>query len=278
MHNITFVIFTYNEEKRIERVIKNFKDYGKILLADNKSTDKTREIALSYGCEILTREKHYVFVENQEMANLIYDKITTNWIYWGFADEMLEKKTLTKILSVIEADKHDIINIDRKNYFYGDFCYNLYHARTNKIFKKNAIDFTNNAIHGMGTATVPADKIYQLPDAYFVHHFISNTATSYLSVINNYTEAELTNEHKSHISIWYLFKICIKGIIINYLSGRGYKAKFSGVALTELSMFYEIIKNMKHYEKQRQLSNIEIEKKNNYYRDNILYDQYLHKT
>ena len=37
MNNITFVIFTYNEEKRIERVIKNLKDYGTVLIADNKS-------------------------------------------------------------------------------------------------------------------------------------------------------------------------------------------------------------------------------------------------
>ncbi|OAQ38796.1 hypothetical protein A5893_12160 [Pedobacter psychrophilus] len=54
---ITFVIFTYNEEDRIERVIKNLKNYGKVLLADNNSTDKTHEIAHKYDCEIFLRKK-----------------------------------------------------------------------------------------------------------------------------------------------------------------------------------------------------------------------------
>ena len=269
-NNITFVIFTYNEESRIERVIRNFRGYGKILIADNKSTDRTVEIARSYGCEILVREKHYVFVENQEMVDLIYDKVDTDWIYWGFADEMLEKETLIKIQDVMNEDKHAIINIDRKNYFYGKFCYDLYHARTNKIFKKSAIDFSSNIIHGMGTPTVANDKIYNLPDKFFVHHFISNTAQSYINVINNYTESELDSDKQAKSSVLYLILCVIKVIMKNFYFKKGFKAGFSGLALTELMLFYSLIKNMKHYEKNNRLSRQNIEAQNDSYRDDIL--------
>ena len=44
-NNITFVIFTYNEEKRIEYPIRNFINYGNVIIIDNFSTDKTKEIA-----------------------------------------------------------------------------------------------------------------------------------------------------------------------------------------------------------------------------------------
>jgi glycosyltransferase involved in cell wall biosynthesis len=267
---ITFVIFTYNEESRIERVIKNFKNYGNILIADNKSTDRTLEIARAYGCDVLVREKHYVFVENQEMVDMIYGKIDSEWIYWGFADEMLEKDTLNEIQRIITAGEHDIIDIDRKNYFYGQFCYDLYHARSHKIFKKGAIDFTDNVIHGMGKPVVSKDRIHVLPDKYFVHHFISNTVQSYLNVINTYTESELETFQKSSASFWYFIFNVLKAVIKNFYFNRGFKAGFSGLALTELMLFYALVKNIKHYEQNNKLTRKSIEDQNDYYRDKVL--------
>jgi glycosyltransferase involved in cell wall biosynthesis len=270
MNDITFVIFTYNEEKRIERVIQNLKDYGKILLNDDHSTDRTHEIALSYGCDILLRVKNYGFVENQEMVNSVYDNVTTEWLYWGFADEMLEKETLLQIQSIIQSNEHDIINIDRKNYFYGEFCHNLYHARTNKIFKKHAIDFRDNVIHGMGKPTVSKDRIYIMPDKYFVHHFISNTAQSYINVMNIYIETELLSDYVPKESVLYFLYEILKAVIKNFYIGKGFKARFSGLALTELMIFYFTIKNIKHFEKNNRLNKQAIEDKNDNYRDTIL--------
>lgn len=270
MQSITFVIFTFNEEERIERVIKNLKDYGKILLADDSSTDRTHEIAKAYGCDIYIREKAYDFSENQELVDLIYQQVTTDWVYWGFADEMLDKETLVQISAVVESNKYDIINIDRKNYFYGEFCYDLFHSRTNKIFKKGAIDFTGNVIHEMGKPTVDGNRIYTLPDRYFVHHFISNTASSYLNVINTYTNSELESKFLVRTSVFYFIFLSIKIVLRSFFFNKGHQARFSGLALTELMLFYALIKNMKHYEKNNNLNRTEIESRNNNYRDNIL--------
>lgn len=269
-NNITFIIFTYNEEKRIERVIRNFRHYGTVLLADNKSTDRTAEIARSYGCEVFIREQNYEFVENQHLADLLYKEVKTDWIYWGFADEMLEKGTLEEIHKIIAADKHDIISIDRKNYYYGKFCYNLYHARTWKIFKKHAIDFSDNVIHGTGKPTVKEDRIYKLPDKYFVHHFISNTAVSYLRVINTYTDTELKFKYTAKTSVFYLVYLVVKGLVKNYFIDKGYKAGYAGLALAELFLFYALVKIMKHYEQSNNLTTPGIEATNDVHRDKIL--------
>ena len=45
MSNITFALFTYNEEKRISFAIKNLIKYGEVVIMDGGSTDKTKEIA-----------------------------------------------------------------------------------------------------------------------------------------------------------------------------------------------------------------------------------------
>jgi len=270
MNKITFVIFTYNEEKRIERVIKNLKNYGTVLIADNQSTDKTQEIAKKYGCDILIRTEEFEFVESQEMMNSLDEVVKTDWIYWGFADEMLDKKTLEEISRIIAINQYDIISIDRKNYYHGRFCYDAFASRTNKIFKKHAIDFSNNVIHGFGKPTVQPEKIYNLPDDMFVHHFISNTAQSYLNTINRYTETELKFTHKDRGSVFNFILFPLKLFLSNFIFKKGYKAGFAGWNLVLFMIMYSIIKDIKFSEQRNNLSVKEIELQNDIFRDTIL--------
>jgi len=267
---ITFVVFTYNEEKRIERVIRNFQNYGKILIADNNSTDGTLEIARRYNCNIFLRKEEYVYVENQKLVDQLYDVIDTEWIYWAFSDEMLERETLEEITKIVKSDIYDIISMDRKNYFYGNFCHDLYHARTFKMFKKHAIDFTDNPIHSMGKPTVSKDRIYDLPEKYFIHHFISNTASSYLNVINRYTESELENATAFDTSFLKFIYTACKIVIKDLLNSKRYKTGFSNIALSQLMLTYVFVKNMKLYEKYNDLNTENIETSNNKERDKIL--------
>lgn len=263
-NQITFVIFTYNEEKRIENVIRNLKDFGSILLADDGSTDSTIEIANKYGCSIYRRENFgYGYVENQSLVNRIYELVETDWIYWGFADEMLDRETLKAIKEIVSNGKYKIINIDRKNYFMGRFCYDMFHSRTNKCFTKGSIDFSENKIHGFGKELVSEEQIYILPSKYFVHHFISNNTSSYINVINRYTEEDTgyvchTKWTLLGFSIYYFLRLFCK----NYLVGRGFKAGIEGSILFMLMYFYQIIKLIKNIEAERNITQENIRYKN----------------
>ena len=53
---ITFVIFTYNEEKRIEYPIKCFQDFGEVLIVDNYSQVATSQVDLTMDCYVLRRK------------------------------------------------------------------------------------------------------------------------------------------------------------------------------------------------------------------------------
>lgn len=269
---ITFVVFTFNEEKRIEWVIKNFIDFGKILIADDGSTDNTLEIARKYNCDIYKRDKFgYGFVENQLLVNKLYEIVKTDWIYWAFADEMLDSKTLKLISQIVADNKYKIINIDRKNYFLGKYCYDMFHSRTNKCFKKGTIDFSNNHIHGFGEPVVAPNKIYSLPDQYFVHHFISNDIESYLNVINKYTSEEVGIVPNSIFKFIFLVQwIFIKMFVKNFLYLKGYKAGIRGLILYFLMCFYYLVKYMKLYQYKNTLSIENIEYYNNLYRTKIL--------
>ena len=54
---LSIIIITKNEEKCLPRLLEsikrqNFRDY-EIIVSDAQSTDRTREIALAYGCKIV---------------------------------------------------------------------------------------------------------------------------------------------------------------------------------------------------------------------------------
>lgn len=247
--NITFVIFTFNEESRLPNVIRNFQDCGPILVVDNYSTDATVEIARAAGCGVLMNQ-NTGWVEDYETAEKVKAAVKTDWIYWGFTDEIVPVSTLTEIKKIIAQGSHDIIRIQRKNYFYGKFCYDVAASYNTKAFKKDAIDFRGNTIHNFGNATVNAARINELPSSLFFHHLISNTAASYLETINRYTELEVTGKGASQLNkpVAYYLLLPIKVLWQDYFIRGGRQAGYPGLALSALMLIYSLVKALKAYE------------------------------
>jgi glycosyltransferase involved in cell wall biosynthesis len=264
---ITFVIFTFNEEKRIERVVRNFVNFGDVLVVDNESTDRTREIAQKHGCDILIN-KNAGWVEDEVTTARVQAAAKTDWIYWGFADEMVDRAAIEMIIAAVRSDKYDIVNIARKNYYYGTFCHDLSPDRMNRIFRKNAIDFSGNKLHCFGRV-VPGTRIHKLPLKHFVHHFISNTAKSYLHAMDRYTDME-NMEDRAPLSLLRLFVSTAKTIILNVLIRRGYRGRTPGCLLMCNIVYYRWLSAMKNYEKRLHLDRDVIELRNDQLRDHIL--------
>ena len=266
MHEITFVVFVYNEEKRIERVIRNFISYGKILFVDCFSEDRTVEIANSYGCDVLKHQNHG-YTEDAVTARLVKATVTTPWIYWGYCDEMADAATLHAILAAVKSGKYDIVNIARKNYYYGEFCYDVSADRMNRIFKKDSIDFTGNKIHFFGKVA-PGARIKKLPLKYFIRHFNAYMAKTYIHAIDRYTDTQ-SAEGGPTPTVLRLLLSTGKLIIVNTLRG-GYKGRRTPVFLIVQAIYYRWLNAMKVYERNNGLDRDAIELKNDVFRDDIL--------
>ncbi|MFB3946056.1 glycosyltransferase [Aeromonas veronii bv. sobria] len=265
---ITFVIFTYNEEARIERAIKSFISYGKVLVVDNFSTDATIDIAKRNGCDVLMN-KNPGWVEDEVTTANVFDAITTPWVYWAYADEIIEKKSIEKIQYYIECNDYDIISIRRKNYYYGQFCYNAFSDRLNRVFRVGAIDFSGNKIHEFGKVLVAENRIFTLPEEYYVHHFISNTATSYLRVMDKYTDIQAPKEIKCKNPLLLILQ-SVRCFIVHYFIRGAFKAGVAGFYLVINMIYYSWLLNMKKYELDHHVDFKTIEDLNNKHRDKIL--------
>ncbi len=265
---ITFVLFMFNEEARVERAIRNFLPFGKVLVVDNYSTDRTVEIAKSLGADVLLHKNHG-WVEDEYTTSIVKAEIQTPWLYWGFSDEIVDRKTMEALRVAVESGKYSIVNIARKNYYYGEFCHDAYSNTQSRAFKKEAIDFRGNTIHHFGMPTVTDAKIAYLdPKEYFVHHFISNTTKSYIGVLDRYTDIEA--QHTATATPMTMLARMLRGFVGHYFIKGGYKAGQAGMYLGLQTSLYQLMLSMKAYERVNKLNTLSIEERNNRVRDQLL--------
>ena len=265
---ITFVLFMFNEEARIERAVRNFLPYGHVLIVDNHSTDRTVEIARALGAEVLLH-KNPGWVEDEHTTSVVKAAVRTPWMYWGFSDEIVDRHTMDAMLAAVEGGRCSIVNIARKNYYYGEFCHDAYRNTQHRAFKKDAIDFRGNVIHGFGKATVPeSDIVYLDPETCFVHHFISNTAKSYMASLDRYTDIEAA--HTPSMTPLKMLLRMARGFLGHYFVKGGRRAGRAGLYLGMQMAFYQLLLSMKAYEREHQLDTRSIEARNNVARDRLL--------
>ncbi|WP_404335684.1 glycosyltransferase [Sphingomonas sp. MMS12-HWE2-04] len=269
---VTFVVFTYNEASRIERVLLNLRDSGPVLVVDNHSADDTREIAQRLGARVLLN-KNPGWVEDEVTAQVVKAAVSTPWIYWGYADEMLSAEMLNHLISLVESDKYDVVSISKKNYFYGRFCYDAFAGGAlPRLFRKEAVDFTGNKIHHFGRLTVLPGRVCHLDSSrFFVHQFIANSTKTMMSSVERYSDIELAQGSSAGPArmIARLFRTFFS----NYFVRGGHKAGLEGFYFCFYNMIYDILLEMKRFERERSYSRPKIEQLNDVWRDAMLKQQ-----
>jgi (heptosyl)LPS beta-1,4-glucosyltransferase len=103
---LSAAIATYNEEENIGDCLKSVEDLvDEIIIVDGSSTDKTVEIAKSYGAKVTVTENHPNFHINKQKS---FDLATGDWILYLDSDERVTKKLGEEIKKVIGMSDREI--------------------------------------------------------------------------------------------------------------------------------------------------------------------------
>lgn len=200
MNNITFVIFTYNEEKRISYVIRNFIKYGDVVIMDGGSTDRTKEASEELGAKFFLRPKTgKAYVENQEIFDFVKSKVETDYIYWGYADNIAPKILLERMIDVVNKKHFKIVYIPLYTYLWGDVKNYALKICTPFLFHKEFVDFSDNKIHGMGKFIGKEKEILKLPSKaeFAMRHFSAYNTDKFVTAHLRYADAEALGRFKS---------------------------------------------------------------------------------
>lgn len=126
---ISACMITKNEEKNIARCIESYKDVvSEIIVVDTGSTDRTVEIAESYGAKVYGYEWDNNFAKAKNFA---LDKVTGDWIVFLDADEFFYENTHRNLPAFLKKLNHKVQGI---------FC-KFYHVNEDDGFHLLTTDF-----------------------------------------------------------------------------------------------------------------------------------------
>lgn len=138
MLDLSVIILTYNEEIHIRRCLENVLPFAKkVFVVDCFSTDKTKEIALRLGAEVV----EHAWPGNQaEQFNWALDNlpISTEWVLRLDADEYLLPELVEELREKLPTLPEDVTGIifNRRHIFMGKWMRRgIYPVKLLRVFR-----------------------------------------------------------------------------------------------------------------------------------------------
>ncbi len=143
---LSAILITKNEEANMERCLRSVSWVDEIIVVDSESTDKTVEIATSFGAKVFS-PTWKGFGPAKQYA---LDQATGDWILSIDADEEVSFTLKNEILQLLENDPPlDGYNLPRKTQFLGRWILHSgwYPDYVLRLFRRSTGRFTSALVH-----------------------------------------------------------------------------------------------------------------------------------
>jgi len=196
---MTFLVFVYNEAKRIRHVLDHADKWAtEILILDKGSTDGTLEICQSYGAPVRVVSIPYSERGHEDYPHCMTQYASEDWVFYGTCSEVPTRKLIETCQKILEtkADDLDLIYVPRLMYFFG-----LHRSPENGgvayypfLFHKKRVIVTHE-IHN-NFHVHDAARSYRIPYAEdcCVHHMTHPTVRSFWLASLGYFDVEAQKE------------------------------------------------------------------------------------
>jgi glycosyltransferase involved in cell wall biosynthesis len=242
---VSAVIITKNEEDNIADCLESVKWADEIIVVDDESSDRTREIAREYTDKVLVRK-----MENEgRHRNWAYSQTSNDWVLSLDADERVTEELAEEIKELIKGQPgYKGYAIPRRNYI-GDHWLRYggeYPAAQLRFFLKDEFKYEEAEVHPRafmegGWGHLRNDII----------HYSHRDIADYLRSLNNQstlealkwynTDRKMTLGH----ALWRAFDRCFYRRL---LRKRSYKDGVYGLAVAVFSGLYQLVSYFKYWE------------------------------
>lgn len=247
---VTAVIPVKNVEKIIRGTLESLKFCDEVILVDMFSTDKTKEIALSYPNVKFFERDGYIFSN----FNFGMDQASSDYILRLDSDERLSIELQKEISLVLKSEKIlDIYTAPYYSYFLGKpMMHGGKFQVRDLLFKKGALRYKEQSEHE-SLSRLPGyenSAVGQLKGAYL--HFSCPSIKKYIDKVNYYSEKDIeraTNERLIVIAPWRIMIHSARYFFNQYITLKGYKDGRHGFVMAALDTMYIVINHLKVWEK-----------------------------
>ncbi|MGA3046599.1 MAG: glycosyltransferase family 2 protein [Terracidiphilus sp.] len=151
---LSVAMIAMNEEANLPRTLESVRWADEIVLVDSGSTDRTIEIAQSFGA----KTSYHAFGGHGEQKNIALDLCTSDWILLLDADEVLTPELQNEILKVLACQdgcepEFEAYWIPRLNLYFGRWIRHggFYPDRKLRLFRRGAARLSE----GVGPHSTP---------------------------------------------------------------------------------------------------------------------------
>lgn len=247
---ISVVISAYNEERLLEDCLVSVQDFAdEIIVVDNSSTDRTKEIAKKFTKKVFTQKNDPTSIDLQK--NFGFGKATNEWILSLDADERLTPELSKEIIEVLRKNPSEIngYRIPRKNIIFGKWIEHSlwwpdYQVR---LFRKEKGQYAAEKVHQQLQVQ---GEVGTMKEAFLHENYQS--ISQYLQKMDRYTENEAKALLKDNVHMHWIdmLRLPVRDFLKTFFLQKGYKDGLHGLVLSILQSGYSFLVVTKVWEKQ----------------------------
>ncbi len=245
---LSVVIITKNEEKNIKDCIESVFNWAdEIVVVDDNSSDRTKEIALEYTDKVLSREMD---IEGRH-RNWAYQQARNNWVLSLDADERVTDELKEEIEVFLASNPESVAcSIPRRNYIgsywvqYGGW----YPSPQLKMFLKNRFKWEEAHVHPV--AHVDGEVTHLKSD---IIHYSYRDITDFVNKLNSQTTLEVEKwiDQGKEIKSSRFLRRSIDRFLRSYFRKQGFRDGFYGFVLAYFAALYQFLSLIKYKELKR---------------------------
>lgn len=252
---ISVALAVYNEADNLGPCLESIRSLtDDIVIVDGGSTDKTREIAQSYGAKVNIEENRSNFHINKQHA---IDAASHDWILQLDADERVSSMLLEEIKRVVEGDQQvaaDAYYIKRRNYFLGRWMNKggMYPDPVIRLFRKGRAHLPAASVHELmsvdGTTKWLQNDLLHIADPSFSRYLLRSNRYTTLQAEDWIKEGRIGIDPMNIIT-YTLIKPLFRFLSI-YVRHKGFMDGFPGFVFAWYSGLHITSSYIKYWEKK----------------------------
>ena len=245
---ISVVINTYNAELHLEKVLQSVGDFDEVVVCDMESTDRTVEIARSYGCRVVTFPK-----ANHKSAEpartFAIQSATSKWVLVVDADELITPE-LREVLyaEIAKPDYPQGFYIPRKNMFMSMFVRDFHFDYQLRFFIREGTEWPPY-VHTFPTVQGRVEKLKCSKEACMLH-LMDETMHEYMEKMNQYTDNEVEKKREKGYGLGALLWRPFWRFFKKYFMDGSYRMGTRGLIRAGMAAVYQFILVSKIIEKR----------------------------
>jgi glycosyltransferase involved in cell wall biosynthesis len=246
MIKISAIVIAKNAEEIIADCLDSLSFCEEIIIVDNKSEDRTGEIAEKMGAKVV----RYSSDDFSDMRNMGMRKAMGEWLLYVDADERVTPELALNIEGkILDRGREAGFKILRKNFYFGNHEW-PYIEKLERLFRKNKLEGWYGRLH-------ESPKIkgeIGILEGYLLHY----THRDLTSMVNktiewSKIEAELRYKAGHPKMAWWRFpRVMLTAFFDSYVRQSGWKAGTAGLIESIYQSFSIFITYARLWEMQRE--------------------------